>query len=95
MCRPVTSASLSVIFTLTAPIVIPLYLASVLEAAWVTVPVWGPSTRLSSTAATVTVCGVAQFEEPNVNEVGKAFTWPSGVTLITTSAVGCESSTTM
>ena len=56
-----------------------------------------PSSRLSSTPVTVTVCGVFQLADVNVTEVG--LTVPSVVSLLlsptVTSAVGCAVSTTV
>ena len=56
-----------------------------------------PSSRLSSTPVTVTVCGVLQFADVNVSEAG--LTVPSVVSLeltaMVTSAVGWLSSTTV
>ena len=56
-----------------------------------------PSSRLSSTPVTVTVCAVFQFAAVNVSDAG--LTVPSVVSFelspIVTSAVGCASSTTV
>ena len=55
-----------------------------------------PSMRLSSTPVTVTVCGVSQFAEVNVSDPDIVASPVSlHVNAITTSDVGCASSTTV
>ena len=55
-----------------------------------------PSMRLSSTPVTVTVCGVSQFAEVNVSDPDIVASPVSlDVNAITTSDVGCASSTTV
>ena len=56
-----------------------------------------PSTKLSSTPVTVTVCGVLQFPFVNVNSAASTVASPVSpdVTLITTSLSGCAPKTTV
>ncbi len=82
-------------FAVTLFIGIPLYIASVLVAVWDRVDVWVPSMAVSSTAVTVTVCGVLKSEEVNVSGVGLTVVSPSVVIAMVTSALGALSRTTV
>src|SRR5581483_422552 len=59
------------------------------------VPVWGPSTTVSSTAVTVTVCAVAKFAGVKVKGLGATVTCVPGFIVIVTLAVGAVVRTTV
>src|SRR6187399_1540341 len=92
------AVSLSVLVTDTSLALSELYLPSLLAAGAVIIEyVTSPSSRKSSTPATVTVCGIFQFAVVKVTLAGP--TVPSTVLLelspIVTSVVGCEFNTTV
>ena len=89
---PMPAESLSVVITATEPLATLAYSAALDPStiAKVTVEVWLPSTAVSSTPVTVTVCALSQFESVNVSCAGDTVASPVSepVTSMTTLAVG-------